>query len=231
MKNLDYIDAQVGALNSEIRNQHLDGSTTVILSAKHGQSPTDPTALTRVDDGPLLDGLNSAWKTAHPGAGNLVAHSVDDDAMLLWLSDRSQAAADFAKNYLLRRSGTGNDIKGAAKPFTTAGLSKVYAGADAAHYSDAKHGDSRVPDLFGVTRYGVVYTGSQSKIAEHGGALADDRDVPLVISGADARSGKYVTAPVETTQIAPTILKLLGLDPYALQAVRIDHTQVLPSSH
>jgi hypothetical protein len=33
---------------------------------------------------------------------------------------------------------------------------------------------------------------------------------------------------VETTQIAPTILKLLGLDPDALQAVRSEGTQVLP---
>jgi hypothetical protein len=33
---------------------------------------------------------------------------------------------------------------------------------------------------------------------------------------------------VETTQIAPTILKLLGLDPNFLQAVKMEHTAVLP---
>ena len=33
---------------------------------------------------------------------------------------------------------------------------------------------------------------------------------------------------VETTQVAPTVLSLLGLDPRALQAVRIEGTQVLP---
>jgi hypothetical protein len=230
-KNLDYIDAQVATLEAEITKQHLQDSTTVILSAKHGQSPTDPSALTRIDDGPLLDGLNAAWKAAHPGAGDLVVHSVDDDAMLLWLSDRSQAAADFAKDYLLRQSGTGNGIDGAAKPFTAAGLSKVYAGDEAAHYFGAKPGDSRVPDLFGITQYGVVYTGGKGKIAEHGGALADDRDVPLVVSGADTPHGRHVAAAVETTQIAPTILHLLGLDPNALQAVRTDHTQVLPAGH
>ncbi|MBY8876066.1 alkaline phosphatase family protein [Actinacidiphila acidipaludis] len=229
-RSLDYINAQVGALESEIHRQHLDGSTTVILSAKHGQSPTDPTALTRIDDGPLLDGLNAAWKAAHPGAGDLVVHSVDDDAMLLWLSDRSQAAADFAKTYLLAQSGTGNDINGAPRAFSASGLSTVYAGADAARYFGATPGDSRVPDLFGITRYGVVYTGKKSKIAEHGGALADDRDVPLVVSGAGTGSGKHVAAQVETTQIAPTVLSLLGLDPDALQAVRIDHTRVLPTS-
>jgi len=34
--------------------------------------------------------------------------------------------------------------------------------------------------------------------------------------------------PVETTQIAPTILALLGLDPGALQAVAAEHTATLP---
>jgi hypothetical protein len=33
---------------------------------------------------------------------------------------------------------------------------------------------------------------------------------------------------VETTQVAPTILKLLGLNPWGLQAVQIEHTGVLP---
>jgi hypothetical protein len=33
---------------------------------------------------------------------------------------------------------------------------------------------------------------------------------------------------VETTQIAPTILSLLGLNPQALKAVRIEGTEVLP---
>jgi hypothetical protein len=34
---------------------------------------------------------------------------------------------------------------------------------------------------------------------------------------------------VETPQVAPTILQLLGLDPTALQAVQMEGTPVLPS--
>ncbi|MEU3339446.1 alkaline phosphatase family protein [Streptomyces sp. NPDC006668] len=226
-KNLAYVDRQIGAFLGELRKRHLASSTTVILSSKHGQSPTDPSALTRIDDGPLLDGLNAAWKSAHPGAGDLVAHAVDDDAMLLWLTDRSQAATDFAKAYLLAQSGTGNGIDGKAKPFTAGGLKTVYAGAAAAHYFHVKPGDSRVPDLFGISQYGVVYTGGKKKIAEHGGAHADDLDVPLVVSGAATPHGVRVNRPVRTTQIAPTILRLLGLDPRSLDAVRIEHTPAL----
>ena len=35
---------------------------------------------------------------------------------------------------------------------------------------------------------------------------------------------------VETTQIAPTILRLLGLSPSALKAVQIEHMRALPLS-
>ncbi|MGW2524289.1 alkaline phosphatase family protein [Streptomyces sp. NPDC001617] len=229
-KNLGFVDREVGAFLDEIHKRGLDGSTTVILSSKHGQSPTDPKSLTRIDDGPLIDGLNAAWKTAHPGAADLVAHAVDDDAMLLWLSDRSQAAAEFAKTYLLARSGTGTGIDGAAKAFTAGGLKTVYAGADAARYFHVRTGDSRVPDLFGISQYGVVYTGGKGKIAEHGGAHADDLDVPLVVYGATTPHDVRVNTPVRTTEIAPTILRLLGLDPRKLDAVRTEHTRPLPES-
>jgi hypothetical protein len=227
-KNLDYIDTQVASLTAELKKKHLTDSTTIVLSAKHGQSPMDPNALTRIGDGPLLDGLNAAWKAAHPGAGDLVALATDDDAMMIWLNDRSQAAADFAKDYLLKQSGTGNDVNGAPKAYTNSGLAQVYAGKESAEYFHTKVGDPRVPDLFGVVKHGVVYTGKKAKIAEHGGADANDRNVPIVVSGAGVTERGVNDDKVETTQIAPTILKLLGLNPADLQAVQIEHTRVLP---
>ncbi len=227
-RSLDFVDDQIGALTAELRKQHLDRSTTIILSAKHGQSPDDPAALTRIDDAPILAGLNAAWKQLHPGAGDLVAHSVDDDAMLLWLNDRSKAATDFAKAYLLAQSGTGTDIDKKPKAFTAGGLTKVYAGEEAAGFFGVRPGNSRVPDIYGIAQYGVVYTGGTKKIAEHGGTAADDQAVPLVLSGAAVPDGVRRSAPVQTKQIAPTVLALLGLDPHALQAVRKEHTAVLP---
>ena len=41
-------------------------------------------------------------------------------------------------------------------------------------------------------------------------------------------SANTITTAVGTAQVAPTILKALGLDPNALDAVRIEGTQVLP---
>jgi len=85
-----------------------------------------------------------------------------------------------------------------------------------------------VSDVIGIAQVGSVYTGKMAKIAEHGGDNPDDRDVALVVSGGSVDTHEVETGAVETTQIAPTILKLLGLDPRSLQAVRIEGTAVLP---
>ena len=84
--------------------------------------------------------------------------------------------------------------------------------------------------MLGIAQYGSVYTGKHGKIAEHGGDNPQDRGVALVVSGAPLAHGKWrhrVDSAVETTQIAPTILQLLGLDPQALQAVQAEHTHSL----
>ena len=226
---LGYINTQIGAMVEAIKDRHLQHDTVIILSAKHGQSPQTPSALTRIPDGPIMDALNAAWAAGHPTAAPLVNFSVNDDGMLVWLSDRSDAATGFAKNFLLNHSGTGNDINGNAKAYTASGLKTIFAGADAAAYFHTAAGDARVPDIFGISQYGVVYTGGHGKIAEHGGANPQDRDVPLVVSGdLAADQGEVNSSLVETTQIAPTILRLLGLDPRALKAVQIEHTMALP---
>jgi hypothetical protein len=228
VRALNYINTEVGAMVAEIRAQGLASSTAIIISAKHGQSPTDPSDLARVPDAPIIAAVNAAWTAAHPGAGALVVFSTDDDGMLWWLSNRSQAAADFVKNYLLTHSATGNTINGSPVTVSASGLTKVYAGAESAAYFGVPNSDPRHPDIFGIVQHGVVYTGGKSKIAEHGGAGFQDRNVPILVVVPGLRHGEAIGAQVETTQIAPTILKLLGLNPQALQAVQIEHTRILP---
>jgi len=228
VRALDFINTEVGAMVDALRNRGLDRSTVIILSAKHGQSPQTPSLLTRIPDSPILAALDAAWQAAHPGAGGLVLGSVDDDGMLLWLNDRSLAATEFAKSFLLHHSGVGNDVSGAPKAYTGSGLARVFAGEAAADYFGVRPGDPRAPDVFGISQVGVVFTGGHGKIAEHGGANPQDRDVPLLVSGAPVGHHETDGGAVETTQIAPTILSLLGLDPNALGSVRIEHTRTLP---
>jgi len=87
--------------------------------------------------------------------------------------------------------------------------------------------DSRTPDIIVQPNVGVVYTGSKKKQAEHGGFVQDDVNVMLLVSRPDMQA-KTITTAVETTQVAPTILNILGLDPSKLDGVQKEGTQALP---
>lgn len=228
IRALNFINAEVGKMVTAIRQRGSASSTAIIITAKHGQSPTNPNDLKRVPDSAIISAINAAWAVSHPSNPNLVIFSADDDGMLLWLSDQSQAAANFVKQYLLTHSASGNDINGNPITVSASGLKKVYAGAQSAAFFGVPNGDPRHPDVLGIAQHGVVYTGGMSKIAEHGGNDPQDRNVPILVVLPSAHQGGTITSPVETTQIAPTILTLLGLDPSQLQAVQIEHTQVLP---
>jgi phosphoglycerol transferase MdoB-like AlkP superfamily enzyme len=107
------------------------------------------------------------------------------------------------------------------------GLAEIYAGQQSAQFFGVSYSDPHHPDVFGIAQVGTIYT-TGSKIAEHGGDNPADRDVPLVVyAPGTVRSGQ-TAAGVETTQVAPTILKLLGLSPWSLQAVQEEGTRVLP---
>lgn len=231
---LSFVDRSIASMRSELARQHLTGSTTIILSAKHGQSPIDKSSLKRIDDATMLADLDIAWQRAGH-SGPLVAGSLDDDGVLLWLKDRSATATSFAQRFLLSYNGNGTGARGRAKAtdssgapvaYRNGGLRAVFAGTAAAQFIGVHPGDSRVPDLIGLVQHGVVYTGSTSKIAEHGGDDPQDRHVALVIAGAGVQHGSW-SGRVSTIQIAPTILSLLGIPTRSLQAVRRQHTAVL----
>lgn len=225
---LVYIDAQLQTMDEAIQAQGLGDSTAIVLSAKHGQSPQDPSSLVRIKDGPIIEAINEAWEVAHPGSGALIVAGTDDDAWQSYLSNTSQEAADFVKDYLWSHSATGVAYDGSSRTLEHSGLAEIYAGNGAAQYFGVPLSDPHHPDVWGVVQVGVVYTGG-TKIAEHGGANPADRDVPIVVyAPGTVQPGSYHHPEVETTQIAPTILDLLGLDPNALQAVQIEGTQVLP---
>jgi hypothetical protein len=141
----------------------------------------------------------------------LVALGTDDDGMLLWFNDRSVTATEYARKFLLSYDDSTASVDG--KPVTSAGLSQVLAGSAAAAFIGVEVSDPRVPDVIGIAPYGVVYTSHKSKIAEHGGDHREDRNVPILLTWPGARGGRVDAEQVETTQIAPTILHLLGLNP------------------
>ena len=199
---LAYVDKAIGELISALRDKKLLDSTILIIASKHGQSPIDPASFQALDDDPY---------TKTPG----YAFHIADDASLIWLApdarkDNLAAAAAYLQK-IMKPQGIGQVLDRAT-------LSLAYQ--DPAT-------DDRTPDFIVNVNPGVVYTGG-SKIAEHGGMNFYDRSVALLVSNPGLK-GKTVGALVQTTQVAPTILKALGYNPTELQAVVAEGTQELPS--
>jgi hypothetical protein len=239
---LDYVNAQLDRMVDAIHKDGLTSSTAIIITAKHGQSPQDPNQLERIKDGPIISAINKAYHDeVDSSVSSLIVAGTDDDLWQSYLSVKTQAAADFVKSYLWNHDALAVNYAntGASCPYpvpTTipagctlvhhSGLAQIYAGDQAATFFGVPYSDPDYPDVFGRVQVGVVYTGG-TKIAEHGGDNPGDRDVPLLVDGPGVHhstNGSWV----ETTQVAPTVLDLLGLDPNALQAVQQEGTQVLP---
>jgi Type I phosphodiesterase / nucleotide pyrophosphatase len=223
---LNYVDAQLGRMVSQIHKDGLAGSTTIIVTAKHGQSPQDPNKLITVPDGPIINAINAAWAQTHPNNTSLIVAGTDDDLWQSYLSDNSQAACDFVKSYLWNHTAQGDDVNKNPVTVQHSGLAQIWAGADAAKFFGVPVGNGHYPDVFGKVQEGVVYSGP-TKLAEHGGMNTGDRHVLMIVSGPGIPV-QVQSKSVETTQVAPTILALLGLDPNKLTAVQAEGTQVLP---
>ncbi len=198
---LDYVDAALGQIVSALRAKHLDESTLLIVASKHGQSPIDPATFQAIDDDPY---------TKTPG----YAFHIADDAALIWLGPKDREKNLAAAQGFLEKSSKALGIGQILTP-----------NAMAMFYNDPAR-DSRTPDFMVGVNPGVVYT-SGSKIAEHGGFNLNDRSVALLVS-APGLKPDTLSATVQTTQVAPTVLRALGYEPAELQAVGIEGTQPLP---
>src|SRR5499433_3567959 len=198
---IKFVDQSIGAMVRELDEQGLLRSTVVIVSAKHGQSPINPNSNHNIGD------------TITPALGNIeVLQATEDDVALLWLEDQGQASAAAAA------------ISAAA---STTALGEIFVGNAITQLFNDPLKDPRTPDLIVSPNVGIIYTTSKKKQAEHGGFNHDDTNVALLVYN-PALTGATLTNPVNTAQIAPTILAVLGLEPSRLQAVQNEETQLLP---
>jgi hypothetical protein len=205
------VDAQIASMVAELRAEHMLDSTKIIITAKHGQSPIDPSTLALI---------GHAEDKVLANANVDVAQTTDDDVALLWLADQGQTK-DAVKALAADKAG-----------LNTARIQYVLSGDALADRFNSPFRDPRTPDLIIQPIPGTIYSGSNAKVAEHGGFAENDTHVMmLVVNGAHVGwdgDGTTIDSPVLTAQVAPTILAALGLDYHQLDGVRFEHTQVLP---
>ena len=229
LSEIQFADASIGAMVSALKKNGIYDKTLVIITAKHGQSPIDSARYLGISNSAgdpittspatILDGLGCLPLSESPSNPTGIGPT-EDDVSLVWLNSSCTTAGAVAS--LRSMSPTTSNI---------AGIGELFSGPNLRTYFNAPglppNGDPRTPDILTTPDIGVTYSGSGKKLAEHGGFSRDDTNVMILVSNPSFEA-KTVFIPVETLQVAPTVLKALGLDPNALDAVRLEGTQVLP---
>ena len=204
---LVHTDQSLGKIMARLQEQNLLDATLVVVTSKHGDSPIDPAKLKHAN-------LELIPKTVSAVQEGLLAELEQDGSVaLLWLSDQDRTA----------------DVVNALRNIQEeAGIQEIYSGESLKLLFNDPKSDPRVPDIIIQPTPGQIYVDSRSAfIAEHGGNANTDRNVPLLIYHPKF-SRQEIKFPVQTSQIAPSILKALGLNPFSLDAVRIEKTPLLP---
>ena len=226
LAEIKFADASIGRMVAALEARGLYASTMIVISAKHGQSPIDSARYlgisTKAGD-PVTtspaDIIAALLPDSESPTGNGIGPT-QDDVSILWLKDSTQTGTAVAM--LESQSPATNNI---------AGIGQIFSGPGIVQMFDLPglppNGDPRTPDIIVTPNIGVTYSGSSKKQAEHGGFAHDDTNVMLLVSN-PRFAQQTVPSPVETAQIAPTIVQALGLDPGALQSVQMEGTQVLP---
>jgi hypothetical protein len=218
LREVEYVDTAIGEIVGALKTVGIYNDTLVIITAKHGDSPIDPTRY-------VADGANTpATLLATAGfipfsespLNSTGIGATEDDVSVLWLKKGSSVptAVELLENNA-----------------AAIGMGEIYYGGSLAlnyNVGGTEPGeDPRSPDIIVTPNVGVTYSGNTAMIGDHGGFAHDDTNVMLLVSN-PSFTPQTAAALVATRQVAPTIVKALGLNPWALDAVRAEGTPVLP---
>lgn len=225
LKEIEFVDTSIGEMVAELKKNGLYDSTLIVITAKHGQSPVDSSRYTGITStGPVT----TSPATILANAGCIPESEsplnptgigpTEDDVSLIWLNNKCTTAE--AVGMLEAQSPATGNIAGIGQIFWGRGVTQLF------NAPGLPPNDPRTPDIIVTPNIGVTLSGSTKKLAEHGGFAHDDTNVMMLLSN-PSFAAKTITSPVETMQVAPTIVKALGLNPTDLQSVQQEGTQVL----
>jgi hypothetical protein len=216
LQEIESVDTSIGDIVNALKDRGIYDDTLIFITAKHGGSPIDPTRY--VADGAntpaTLMGTRIPFSESPLNPTGIGA--TEDDVSVLWLNKGESVPSAVE---LLEQNAA------------AIGLGQIYYGPTLAlNYGVGgwePGQDPRTPDIIVTPNVGVTYSGSTTMIADHGGFAHDDTNVMLLVS-LPCFQPQTIFAETATTQVAPTIVKALGLNPSALTAVKAEGTPVLP---
>ena len=201
---LDFTDNRLGGLIDKLKGANIYDCTLLIVSAKHGQSPIDPTLSIKIPTAVLQNATSVEF-----------AYVTADDGAYIWLVDPSPDNLNQAKSDLLKSNSTM--------------VAQIYAGSEVYQngFGDPRY-DPRVPDLVVRSKIGVIYASpTAAKNMEHGGINPDDLTVAMFVHNPKLQ-GKTINDLVYTRQVAVTALEALGAPVTELDGAQADGTVGLP---
>jgi len=216
LSEIEFVDNSIGDIVHALKAAGLYDNTLIIVTAKHGESPIDPSRY-------VADGMNtpatllgSAIPYSESPLNPTGIGATEDDVSVLWLKPSASVTAAVQ---LLETDAA------------LIGLGEIYYGATLAlNYGVGGVGpeqDPRTPDIIVTPNIGVTYSGSTTTIGDHGGFGHDDTNV-ILLAANSSFTPQTVYVTTRTAQVAPTILQALGLNSQALDAVEAEGTPVLP---
>jgi arylsulfatase A-like enzyme len=216
LKEIEYVDTSIGHIVNALRDAGIEESTLLIITAKHGEAPIDPTRyVANVANTPATL-LGSEIPYSESPLNPTGIGATEDDVSVLWL--KKGVSVPSAVELLEKKA-------------TAIGLGEILYGPTlAVNYNVGgwePGQDPRTPDIIVTPNLGMTYSGSTTMIGDHGGFAHDDNNVILLIAN-PRFTAQTVSDATATTQVAPTILTALGLDPTLLDAVNLEGTQALP---
>jgi hypothetical protein len=201
----EQIDKQLGRIIAELKKTGLDGSTWIVVTAAHGLASSDTT--------PHLIDPSRIQAVAQKAAQRDLALVTADTVGLVWLK-RPSALAAVLQAYRVQ--------------MTELGIGEIYSGEKLRLIMNSADEDSRMPDLILQPQAGVIWMRKgDDRPQMHGGFSDQQNHVALLVSGRQL-TGRVDKTPVPTTQIAPLILRILGMEKMDLRALHQEHTPALP---
>ena len=205
-KSLTYVDGAIGRMVALLKKKELYDSTWIVVTAPYGQSPMDQRRIQRIS-------LDQVQAVAEGVKGVQVAHISGGDGSMIWLKDSAKTAAV---------------VKALGDQAAALGIQDIYSGSRLALTLNSPAKDSRMPDILLQPQLGVLWGATNSTaLAGYGGLSDEDTHVAMLVSGAQL-TGRTDPTWVPTTQLAPLLLRALGMEKFDLDALHQEHSPALP---
>jgi Type I phosphodiesterase / nucleotide pyrophosphatase len=205
-ESLLFTDAAIGRIIQRLKDRHLYDSTWIIVTSPYGHAPIDQRKRRVIP----LEELTAVANSIYPG---LAAHVSGGDVGMVWLPDSSMTTAV---------------VKAYGDRSAALGIQEIYSGAKLGLTLNLPDQDTRMPDIILQPELGVAWISpADTAQATYGGMLDEDTHVALLVAGSQL-TGRVDKTWVPTSQVAPLLLRALGIEKFDLQALHREHTPALP---